>query len=213
MDNAIINIYKNKRYCFFKWRSETTVVYKVVMAFTLACFTGLMAQMRIHLPWTPVPITMQTLAVMISAVLLGKYYGGLSQVMYVGLGVAGLPWFAGFSGGAGALLGATGGYLISFILASLFVGFLVDRRVKARTFPAMLGIMLFTSFVIIYGIGLLQLYAWYNIFDGSGIGIGGLLIGGAIPFIPGDIIKSIAAASIGCAITPKKAYNGEVDRY
>lgn len=211
MENAFIEIYKNKRYNFFRWRNETNVVYKVIMAFTFACFTGLMAQVRIPLPWTPVPITGQTFAVLISAVLLGKYYGALSQTIYVGLGFAGLPWFANFSGGTAVMFGPSGGYLIGFILAALFVGHMVDHRIKARAFPAMLGITLFASLVIIYSFGLLQLQAWYTL-AGSPCNIWGLLMKGAIPFLPIDIIKAIGIALVGCAITPKKAYTGEIDK-
>jgi biotin transport system substrate-specific component len=91
-----VDKYKRIRYDFFKWRYELELVNKVVLAFGFACLTGLLAQVRFYLPWTPVPITGQTFAVMLAAILLGRYWGGISQGMYVGIGAAGAPWFAGW---------------------------------------------------------------------------------------------------------------------
>jgi len=88
----------------------------------MACVTGLLAQIKISLPWTPVPITGQTFAVLLTGVLLGRWWGGISQVIYVVMGVVGIPWFAGLSGGYSALIGPSGGYIIGFILAALFLG-------------------------------------------------------------------------------------------
>src|SRR5665647_3160268 len=73
-----IDNYFEKRHSLFKWRSETSNANKLVMAFFMACITGLMAQIIIPLPWTPVPITAQTFAVLIAGILLGRYWGGLS---------------------------------------------------------------------------------------------------------------------------------------
>lgn len=205
-----VDKYRYTRYKLFKWRYELAVAHKVVLAFGFACLTGLLAQVRFDLPWTPVPITGQTFAVLLSAILLGKW-GGISQGMYVGIGVAGVPWFAGWSGGIGVITGATGGYLIGFIIASLFLGYFVDRYIRSRYFLSMLALMLFANFIIIYGLGLLQLYAWLSFVKGSSVSFWELLMIGAIPFIIGDVIKVVAAAAIARGITPKRAYNGEVD--
>ena len=77
-----IDNYFEKRYSLFKWRSETSHANKLVMAFFMACITGLMAQIIIPLPWTPVPITAQTFAVLLAGILLGRYWGGLSMIIY-----------------------------------------------------------------------------------------------------------------------------------
>ena len=168
----------------------------------MACFTGLAAQVRVPLPWTPIPITGQTFAVLLSGILLGRWYGGLSQVFYIGAGAAGLPWFAGWSGGISHLLGPTGGYLIGFILAALFLGHFVDRYIRARSFFPIFALMFFANFILIYLPGLLQLSAVTGARD-----IYKLLTMGAIPFISGDIVKVIAAAALAKAITPKRAYH------
>ena len=83
----------------FEWRSELPVAARIGLAFCMAGVTGLSAQVRVPLPFTPVPFTGQVFAVLLAGVLLGRYYGALSQLAYVGLGVAGVPW--GTAGGAG----------------------------------------------------------------------------------------------------------------
>ncbi|MFC2018047.1 biotin transporter BioY [Chloroflexota bacterium] len=220
--SAYADRYRYWRLNAFKWRYELSIARKIALALALAGLTGLMAQVRVHVPWTPVPITGQTFAVLLCAVMLGKGYGGLSQGLYVGIGAAGVPWFTGWQSGTAYLTGATGGYLIGFILAALFLGYVTDKFVNSRRFVPMLGLMLFTNFVIIHGIGLLWLstFAYENWLAGStalgfgpyeGRGFLSLLMIGTIPFIVGDITKAIVAAAITKGITPKEAYNGEVD--
>ncbi|MBA3043918.1 biotin transporter BioY [archaeon] len=201
--NVFIEGYKNRMYDFFRWRTETSFVYKLIMCCTFACFTGLMAQVRFYLPFTPVPITGQTFAVLLSGVMLGKYYGGLSQGIYAGLGFAGVPWFAGYSGGIGVLLGPTGGYIIGFILAALFIGWVVDSNIRARSFSGMLGLMLFADIMLILIPGTLWLYIWLNLF--YSVSIMEALMMGFIPFIAGDVLKVFAAGTAGGLIIPKSA--------
>ncbi|MDD8020133.1 MAG: biotin transporter BioY [Acidobacteriota bacterium] len=199
------------RYLFFRWRHGLALVNKIALAVGMACLTGLVAQLKISLPWTPVPISGQTLAVLLAGVLLGRWWGGISQVIYVIIGVAGLPWLAGFSGGVGALLGPTGGYLIGFILAALFLGHFTDKYIRARNFLPMLGLMLFADFILIHIPGLLQLGLWSYLAKGTGLTLRNLLWMGTVPFIIGDLFKIITAAALAGAITPREAYNGEVD--
>lgn len=220
--SAYADRYRYWRYNAFRWRHELSIAKKVALALGLACLTGLMAQTRVHIPWSPVPVTGQTFAVLLSAILLGKWYGGLSQGLYAGIGACGVPWFAGWSGGVSYLTGATGGYIIGFILAALFLGYFADAFVNSRRFLPMLGLMLFANFVLIHGVGLL----WLNTFpyeewlEGSAVlGLGpyegkgflSLLMVGTIPFIVGDIAKAVVAAALTKGITPKEAFNGESD--
>ncbi len=210
MEITIDNYFKN-RYLLFKWRSNTSLANKAVLAFMVACFTGIMAQIIIPLPWTPVPITGQTLAVLMAGVLLGRYWGGISQLIYVVVGLLGIPWFTGMHGGYTALIGVTGGYLMGFILAALFLGFFVDKYIQARKFFPMLGLMLFANFILIYVPGLIGLGIWIQKTTGSTPGIWNLLLLGFIPFIIGDLFKIAGAAALTKGITPKEAYNGEAD--
>jgi biotin transport system substrate-specific component len=204
MDN-----YFEKRYSLFKWRSNTSLANKVVLAFLMACFTGIMAQVVIPLPWTPVPITLQTFAVLMAGIFLGRYWGGISMLIYLAVGLLGVPWLAGMSGGIEALLSASGGYLIGFILAALFLGYFVDRYVQSRKFLPMLGLMLFANFILLYAPGLIQLSIWTQSATGVAPGIWELLLMGAIPFIAGDLLKIGGAAALTKVITPKQGIDGE----
>lgn len=203
--------YKHARYKLFKWRYELDIIHKVLLALGFACLTGLSAQVKFYLPWTPVPLSGQTFVVLLSAILLGRWWGGISQTMYVGIGAIGIPWFAGWNGGISVITGPTGGYIIGFIIAAFFLGYFVDRYIRSRNFFSMLVLMIFANFIIIYGLGLLQLYIWLSLFKSISVSFWELLKMGAMPFIVGDLIKVVAAAAITRGITPKKAYNGEVD--
>lgn len=196
------------KYGVFRWRYELSIPKKLVLALGMAVLTGLLAQVRFPLPWSPVPITGQTFAVLLAGVLLGRRWGGASLAIYAGLGVVGVPWFSGWTSG----FGATGGYLIGFILAALFMGYFTDTYVRSRSFLSMLGLMLFANFILIYVPGLLWLGLWLNWVKGAPAGFIALLGMGAIPFIVGDVIKAVLAAAVARGVTPKRAYNGEIDK-
>ncbi len=200
------------KYDVFRWRYELSIPKKLALAVGIACLTGLVAQIRVLLPWSPVPITGQTFAVLLAGVLLGRWWGGISLAVYGGLGAAGLPWFSGWSGGVGYLAGPTGGYIIGFILAALFLGHFTDKYIRSRSFLSMLALMLFANFVLIYVPGLIQLGLWVNLMGGEAVTLATLLGMGAVPFIAGDVTKAVMAAAIARGVTPKKAYNGEVDK-
>lgn len=200
------------RYSAYRWRYELSMVRKIGLALGIACLTGLAAQTRIPLSWTPVPITGQTLAVLLAGVFLGRWWGGASLAIYAGLGAAGLPWFNGWSGGVSHLAGPTGGYIVGFILAALFVGHFTDKYIRARSFLSMLGLMLLANFVLIYIPGLVQLHLWLSLVKGQDAGFYQVVTMGFLPFIAGDISKAIVAGVIAWGITPKQAYNREADR-
>jgi len=195
----------------FRWRYELSIPKKLTLALGVAILTGLLAQLRFYLPWSPVPLTGQTFGVLLAGVMLGTWWGGISMAIYAGLGAAGVPWFQGMSGGLAYLAGPTGGYIVGFILAALFLGYFTDRYVRSRSFLSMLGLMLFANFVLIYGPGLLHLGFWVNLVKSEPVSFGGLLMMGAVPFIAGDITKAVAAALIARGITPKASYGKEVD--
>jgi biotin transport system substrate-specific component len=207
--NLSLDKFYTARYSLFRWRFELGLVQKVLLALSFACITGILAQVRVMLPWSPVPITGQTCAVLLSAVVLGKWWGGISQGLYLGIGLAGLPWFTGFNSGLGYLTGATGGYLIGFVLAAFFLGYLVDTRVQNRKALPLVASMLTANFAIIYGCGLLHLYVWMTVVQGATVDVLGLLMMGAVPFILGDLLKVGLASGISLGITPKQSYGAE----
>jgi len=196
------------KYDVFRWRYELSIPKKLVLALGMAALTGLLAQARIINPLMPdIPITGQTFAVLLAGVLLGRRWGGIGMAIFAGLGCAGLPWFSGWESG----LGATRGYIIGFIPAALFLGYFTDKYIRSRSFFSMLGLMLFANFILIWVPGLIWRVAWLNMVAGTPVTFIGSLVG-SVTYIPGDIIKAVAAAAIARGVTPKSAYNGEVDK-
>lgn len=138
------------------------------------------AQIRIFLPNTPVPITLQTLAILLIGATLGTWRGMAAVATYVAAGGLGLPFFAGFGGGALALLGPTGGYLLGFVLAAGLVGWLAERKLDRKWSSALP--MFLAGQLIIYLCGMI----WLSHFVG---GIAPALAAGVLPFLVGDGIK------------------------
>ncbi|RJP73777.1 MAG: biotin transporter BioY [Candidatus Zixiibacteriota bacterium] len=176
-----------------------TLLQKIALVLGFAALTGLAAQVRIPLPFTPVPVTAQTVVVLLSGVLLGARGGAAAQALYVGLGAAGLPWFAGLQGGHMALLGPTGGYLLGFILAAGFTGWCTDRWSGFRRLPGLLGLTAFSGLVLVYLPGLLQLGFWM-VLGGIPVTLDRLLALGLLPFLAGDAVKIAAAALLARAL-------------
>ncbi len=206
MSTTTLNRWELARYNAFRWRWNLRVEQKLALAVGMAIITGLLAQVRIPLPWTPVPITGQTLAVLLSGVLLGGWWGGLSMILYTTLGLAGVPWFTGWHGGLTVLMGPTGGYIIGFIFASIVIGHLTDRYVNARRLQNLLIIMLAANLVLVYVPGLLQLGLWLNLVQGHSSGLSQLLAAGFLPFVLGDLIKILLVTGIAWGITPKQSF-------
>jgi len=158
---------------------------------------ALSAQVKFYLPWTPVPVTGQTFAVLLTGALLGAPGGGLSALFYLLLGGLGIPWFAAAaSGGWQVLAGPTGGYLWGFVISSSFVGYLTERFAWARQLPGMILVMLFANFVLIHGPGLF----WLKVVTATS-SWKQLLTIGLFPFISGDLLKIAAAAAVATGVT------------
>ena len=201
MNIYIDNYYSTRKNVFERIQDASTAT-KVLMSLLMACFTGIMAQIIIPLPWTPVPITAQTFAVLCSGLILGKKYGCLSQILYVVLGIAFIPWFGGMTGGLETFLGSTCGFFIGFIIAAYFVGFITERYTKARNFTRMAIVIGIANFVLIYIPGLAGLALFLST-QGMTFGIVDLLMMGLVPFIAGDIVKILGAASVSKVFLPK----------
>ena len=199
-----IDRYRILQYNGWRWRQELCLTKKITLALAMACAVGLVGQVRVLLPWTPVPITGQTFAVLIAGVLLGQWWGGISLAIYTGLGIAGVPWFTGWMGGVGQIAGPTGGYIIGFILAALFLGHCIDKYVRARTFHGLLGLMFFADIVLIFIPGLLQLHLWSSLLGQGRFTFPQLLTIGLTPFIAGEVAKVVTAAIVTWALVPKR---------
>ena len=146
--------------------------------------TALAAQIAIPLPWTPVPVTGQSFAVLLTGMVLGSRRGFLALALYLAEGAAGLPVFAGGGAGTALLLGPTGGYLIAFPLAAALTGFLAERSWDRRLLSTLAAMLIGSSVIFAGGL------AWLARF----VPPGQLLVTGLIPFIPGDVVKALLAA-------------------
>lgn len=165
----------------------------MIFAALFAALTAAFGWFKIPLPFTPVPITLQTLMVLLSGAVLGSKFGALAMIIYLILGVIGLPVFSGGSSGFGALLGPTGGFLLSFPVAAFVVGKLAKTKKLSMLLFAM-----FIATLIIYTMGAVQ---------GSivtRLGLNAIFIGWILPFIIGDAIKLLLAALIAKSIDINK---------
>ena len=151
-----------------------------------AALTAVAAQLAFKLPWTPVPYTGQTAAVLLVGTALGPRLGPASMALYVLAGVLGAPAFAGGASGLESLLGITGGYLIGFVLAAALVGRLADRQWdRSRTVAAMLMAL---GNLVIYLVGVPVLAV------AGGLSVADALYHGAVVFLPWDAFKIVVAA-------------------
>lgn len=150
-----------------------------------AGFIGALAQVSIHLSWTPVPITGQTLGVLLTGTALGWRRGAAALALYALAGLAGVPWFAGHASG---YVGATFGYVLGFFFAAAACGYLAGRgadRSALKSLPAMLA-----GEVIIYAFGLTWLALYMH------LSFSATLHDGLTPFLAGDAIKAAIAAGL-----------------
>ena len=153
-----------------------------------AAVIALSAQIAVALPFTPVPITGQTLSVLLVGAALGSVRGSASAMLYVAVGAAGAPIYAQAAHGWGVLSGATGGYLIALPLAAALTGFLAERGWDRR-FSSAVGAML-TGNLVVYVVGL----PWLAVVLGTNLEK--TLEYGLYPFVPGDLFKLYLAAAL-----------------
>ncbi len=159
----------------------------LIMCGLFAAITAVLSQISIPIPFSPVPFTMQTLAVALCGVILGARKGFIAQLIYIALGVVGLPVFSGFAGGMSKILGPTGGFIISFPIMALIIGYLSDSNINKLK----LGIGMTVSLIISYAIGALQMSFVLGISFGKALTIG------VIPFVILDFIKMGIVTAIG----------------
>jgi len=153
----------------------------------IALFAVLMAVCSwISIP-AVVPFTLQTFGVFVAVSVLGGKRGTLAVVLYLLMGIVGLPVFAGFSGGLGVLLGSTGGYIIGFIVMAVIAGLFIDNCRKP--WIQLIGMVVGTIVCYLFGT------VWFCIV--AGYTFQAALAVCVIPFIPADLVKMIIAMIIG----------------
>jgi len=173
------------------YSSQTPELRMMVFASLFAALTAAGAYIQIPIPFSPVSVTLQVFFVLLAGCILKSKWGSLSMIVYSLLGIAGLPVFAGGSSGIGVLLGPTGGYIIGFILAAYIIGKLSEKTEKSTRSPLLVNTLNMSAGIfVIYLCGVLQLMIVAQ------IGLGVALTLGAIPFLPGEIVKTAVATYI-----------------
>ena len=165
---------------------EQTLLRDFVWVSVGVLWVALLAQVSIPLPFTPVPITGQTLGVLMVGAGLGSRLGVMSMLAYLLVGMVGFPVFEGASSGVEKIYGATGGYLVGFVLCAYLTGKWVEKGLDRRVSTAFPGFLL--GMALIYACGLLWLgvqTSWQNV-----------LMMGLWPFLPGAAIKIIFASAL-----------------
>lgn len=152
---------------------------------SLLCIT---APFSFHLPFSPVPLSLATFSVYFCVMVLGMKLGGLSVCLYVLLGLAGLPVFSNFTGGAGRLWGPTGGYILGYIFMAYICGFFVDKWLRKPSL-VFVGMILSTAVCYLFGT------CWLS-FQTS-LTLSQAFISAVCPFLVGDFVKIAGAMALG----------------
>lgn len=146
--------------------------------------TSIAAQFAVPVPWSPVPITGQTFAVLLSGAVLGARRGFLAQALYLVEGALGLPVFAAGASGVAVFAGPTAGYLLAFPLAAAITGAMAERGWDRHFSTMMIAMLAGSAPVFVFGLAGLQRF----------LPASGLLAAGLYPFLPGDLVKATLAA-------------------
>ncbi|MEA2651859.1 MAG: biotin transport system substrate-specific component [Chloroflexota bacterium] len=161
------------------------LVRDVVLVVAAAALTGLAAQVLVRLPFTPVPISLQTFTVLLAGAALGPIRGGMAMLLYLVAGLFGVPWFSEQQSGWEF---ASFGYIIGFVFAGALVGWLA-RLGLDRTVPGTIGIMVLGNLVIyVLGVGWLANFLAVDLPTALGFGLW--------PFLVGDALKIALAAGL-----------------
>lgn len=155
---------------------------------------------QIALPIGPVPITLQTLAVLMIGYSLNSKQAVLATTLYLIMGLAGLPIFSAFSGGPQSILMPSFGFIIGFIPSSYIQAKYLEKNSYLEIKHLVISGIL--NFAITYIIGLVYMAAILNIYMNSGLTLTGILMAGFIPFIPGDIVKLMTGILLAKQILP-----------
>lgn len=165
---------------------------KLILTSLFTCLIIIGAYIYIPLPFTEVPMTLQVLFVLLSAIFLGPFYGTLSIIIYLLIGALGFPVFAGGRGGVGILFGKTGGYLFGFVIASFITGYIYKLNKKLLPVAIISGIFLIHLCGIIYLSKILSI----DIYKAFTIG--------SFPFIPVDLVKGVLTYLISVSLLKNK---------
>lgn len=164
----------------------------IALAASLGVLIAAGAYLIIPLPFSPVPVTAQTFFVLLAGLLLGARWGAVAVSTYLIIGIAGFPVFSAGTGGIGILFGPTGGFLIGFLIAAFVVGYIsrygISDSTEMRRSLSAISVALGIGIIYIFGVPWLAFIADLSLKEA--------IVTGLIPFIPGDILKSVAAVLV-----------------
>ena len=161
---------------------------RIIGVISFVILTSIGAFVRIPLPFTPVPLSLQTFFVLLSGAVLGANLGALSQIIYLLLGVGGIPIFANAGSGSVYIFGPTGGYILGFVLASFFIGKIIKMRSKINYGSLFIWMCLADLIILLSGVLWLKALWGLNLTKAMWVGL--------LPFLPVDLIKIAVASSI-----------------
>ena len=159
-----------------------------VLVVAAAALTALCAQISFYLPGNPVPVTGQTFAVLLTGAALGANRGAAAMLLYVLIGMVGLPVYADGKHGMDIITGASGGYLVGFLVAGWVVGRLAEARLDRRPLTALPLFLIGSAIIYVIGVPWLAVSAHQS--------LGWAISNGFTDFIPGDLVKAAAAAAV-----------------
>ncbi|HJH32826.1 MAG TPA: biotin transporter BioY [Methanosarcinaceae archaeon] len=161
---------------------------KMVFASLFAAMTAVGAYIKIPIPVGPVPLTLQVLFVLLAGIMLKSKWGAISMLIYVLLGIVGLPVFAGGASGPGVLFGPTGGYLVGFMAAAFVVGFAAEHKGTSN--------VLLNAVFMAAGLGVIYLFGVIQLAVVAKLTVMQAIAAGILPFLIGDFMTIIAGAYI-----------------
>ncbi|CUH94812.1 putative membrane protein [Propionispora sp. 2/2-37] len=171
----------------------------LIYAALFAAVISVLGFISIPLPFSPVPVTGQTLGIMLAGSILSARQAGLSVLVFILIGAAGVPVFAGSTGGIGILLGPRGGYLFGFLAGAIMIAWL-----RGKNPPVWRLVMANTA----GGIGMVYLSGVLWLSAVTGMAWSKAVMVGALPYIPGDVGKVLIAALIGSAVRRQLSKSG-----
>jgi biotin transport system substrate-specific component len=178
--------------------ASSSFVVRSASVLFITALTAAAAQVSVPLPFTAVPLTLQPMIVLLGGLALGARLGLASQVLYLALGVAGLPVFAAspvLLPGALRLMGPTGGYLMAYPFAALLVGALAERGFDRRYLTSVIAMA--AGLIVIYAVGCLWLAFFARTATGSAsVGLTAAFAAGVVPFVAADAVKLLVASGV-----------------
>ena len=172
-------------------------VQRIVFIGLAAAIICVLSPFSLNIPVSPVPVSLSIFAIYIAVYACGMLDGTIAVLVYLLIGLVGVPVFSNFSGGVGKLFGPTGGYLIGYIFVALIAGFFIDKFPK-KFYMHAIGMVLGTAVCYVFGT--------FWLAHQASMDLKAAFMAGVIPFIPADLVKIVVAIPVGMALRKALAH-------